>query len=74
MRVWRSFGVVCIAIGLINAFVPLLPTTMFLILGAWAFGKGATDLRRRCSGNPAMPNRCGSGLSGAWSSLGWRRS
>jgi uncharacterized membrane protein YbaN (DUF454 family) len=41
LRAWRGFGVVCIAIGLINALVPLLPSTVFLILGAWAYGKGA---------------------------------
>ena len=40
-------GVVSTSIGLVNAFVPILPTTIFLIIGAWAFGKGAPHWREK---------------------------
>jgi len=35
------------SIGLINAFIPIMPTTIFLIIGAWAFGKGAPHWREK---------------------------
>ena len=43
-RIWRGLGTASVAIGLFNAFVPLLPTTIFLIIGAWAYGKGSPEL------------------------------
>lgn len=44
---WRVVGVVSASVGLVNAFVPILPTTIFLIIGVWAFGKGAPHWRER---------------------------
>lgn len=35
-RTWRTLGAVSVAIGLVNAFIPLLPTTIFLLIGVWA--------------------------------------
>ncbi len=49
---WRALGVVLVAIGIANAFLPLLPTTIFLILGAWALGKGAPAWRARLLDHP----------------------
>ncbi|MCU0759690.1 MAG: YbaN family protein [Steroidobacteraceae bacterium] len=57
-RLWRAFGTLSVAIGLFNAFVPLLPTTVFLLVGLWAYGKGAPDLRERLLEHP----RFGPGL------------
>ena len=46
-RTWRSLGGLCVLIGLVNAFVPVLPTTVFLLIGAWAYGKGDPALREQ---------------------------
>lgn len=57
-RTWRTFGTVCIAIGLVNAFIPLLPTTVFLLVGLWAYSKSDPSLRERLLAHP----RFGPGL------------
>ncbi|MFK7964703.1 MAG: YbaN family protein [Burkholderiaceae bacterium] len=49
---WRALGLLSVAIGIINAFIPLLPTTVFLIVGVWAFGKGAPEWRDRLLRHP----------------------
>lgn len=49
---WRVLGVVLVAIGIVNAFLPLLPTTVFLIAGAWALGKGAPEWKQRLLDHP----------------------
>lgn len=51
-RTWRTVGTVSIAIGLINAFIPLLPTTVFLLVGLWAYGKSDPHLRKRLLAHP----------------------
>ncbi len=45
-------GTVSVAIGLINAFIPLMPTTVFLLIGAWAWSKGAPELHARLLAHP----------------------
>ena len=49
---WRVLGMVSAAIGVINAFLPLLPTTVFLLVSLWAFGKGAPEWRQRLLAHP----------------------
>ncbi len=51
-RGWRIIGAVSVAIGIVNAFIPVLPTTVFLIIGAWAWGKGAPEWRARLLAHP----------------------
>lgn len=51
-RTWRSVGTLCFGIGLVNAFIPLLPTTVFLLLGVWAYGKGDPAMRERLLSHP----------------------
>lgn len=51
-RTWRTLGAVSVAIGLVNAFIPLLPTTIFLLIGVWAYGKGDPHMRERLLGHP----------------------
>lgn len=51
-RTWRTVGTVSLSIGVINAFIPLLPTTVFLLIGLWAFGKGDPMMRERLMTHP----------------------
>src|SRR6202008_2576137 len=47
-RIGRQFnlalGMISLAIGIIGAFVPLLPTTIFLIIAAFFFGRSSARL------------------------------
>jgi uncharacterized membrane protein YbaN (DUF454 family) len=44
---WTSAGIVFLAIGVGGLLVPLVPTTPFLLVAAWCFGKGSPQLRAR---------------------------
>jgi uncharacterized membrane protein YbaN (DUF454 family) len=49
---WRVLGTASVAIGLVNAFIPLMPTTVFLLVGAWAWSKGAPEWHARLLAHP----------------------
>jgi len=49
---WRVLALVFVALGLIGAFLPVLPTVPFLLAAAWAAGHGWPALERWLLGHP----------------------
>ncbi len=49
---WRVLGLVCVALGIIGAILPLMPTTIFLILAAGCFARSSPVLERRLLDHP----------------------
>lgn len=42
--VYVALGLLFTALGIIGAFVPLMPSTIFLIIAAWFFGRSSARL------------------------------
>jgi uncharacterized membrane protein YbaN (DUF454 family) len=51
---WLVAGVLLTALGLIGAVVPLLPTTVFLILAAGCFARSSPKLEARLLDDPRV--------------------
>lgn len=49
---WRVLAATCVALGVIGAFLPVLPTVPFLLVAAWAAGKGWPQLEARLLAHP----------------------
>jgi uncharacterized protein len=48
----RALGLVCVGLGILGAFLPLLPTTIFFIIAVFCFAKSAPSWRRRILDHP----------------------
>jgi len=43
----RALGLLSVGLGIVGVFLPLLPTTIFLIVAVWCFAKSAPAWRQR---------------------------
>lgn len=48
----RALGLVCVGLGILGAFLPLLPTTCFFIAAVYCFARSAPAWRRRILDHP----------------------
>lgn len=49
-----ALGVLCIALGVLGAFLPLLPSTVFFIVAAWAFARSHPPFQLRLLEHPLL--------------------
>lgn len=53
---WRihylALGWFCVGLGILGAFLPLLPTTVFLLIAAWAFSRSSPKYHQWLRNHP----------------------
>jgi uncharacterized protein len=49
-----AFGWLCVGIGLVGVVVPGLPTTVFLLIAAWAFSRSSERFQRWLVEHPRL--------------------
>jgi uncharacterized membrane protein YbaN (DUF454 family) len=54
---YLGLGVLCVGLGVIGAFLPVMPTTVFLLIAVWAFSKSSARLERWLLEHPRLGKR-----------------
>ncbi|MBL8506445.1 YbaN family protein [Methylobacillus glycogenes] len=49
---WRILAVISLILGVIGAFLPIMPTVPFVLVAAWAGGQGWPELERYLLNHP----------------------
>ncbi len=49
---WLCFGLICMGLGLIGVFLPLLPTVPFMLLAAFCFARSSERLHNWLVSHP----------------------
>jgi len=54
-RIWRALlvvcGTLCVALGVVGMFLPLMPTTVFLLMGAACYARSSDKFYQRLISN-----------------------
>ena len=51
---WIALGWTCVGLGIVGTFLPLLPTTPFLLLAAFVFSRGSESLHNWLMSHPSL--------------------
>ena len=54
---YLALGTVCVGLGIIGAFLPVMPTTVFLLIAVWAYSKSSARLERWLVEHPRFGTR-----------------
>ena len=51
---YKILGFIALGLGTLGAFLPLLPTTVFVLIAAWCFAKSSPKWHQRLLNNPTF--------------------